>query len=49
MPHCCPECGSRLNDGITCQSILESFLALEFSDPAYGAVHFLTASCFMIQ
>jgi hypothetical protein len=24
-------------------------MALEFSDPAYGAVHFLTVACFMIQ
>jgi hypothetical protein len=23
-------------------------MALEFSDPAYGAVHFLTVACFMI-
>ncbi len=49
MTSVCPECGAQLADGTTCQSIFDSFLALEFSDPAYGAVHFLTVACFMIQ
>ena len=48
MPSTCPECGAAL-DETTCQSIFDSFLALEFSDPAYGAVHMLTVACFMIQ
>jgi hypothetical protein len=45
----CPECGAQLEDGINCQSIFDSFLALEFSDPEYGKVHFITVACFMIQ
>jgi Family of unknown function (DUF5946) len=45
----CPECGALLGEGETCQSIFESFLALEYSDPGYGKVHFLTVACFMIQ
>lgn len=45
----CPDCGARLGMSETCQSIFDSFLALEFSDPAYGEVHFLTVACFMIQ
>ena len=49
MTNFCPECGARLEVGSTCQSIFDSFLALEFSDPAYGEVHFVTVACFMIQ
>lgn len=49
MPDTCPECGARLCAHETCQSIFDSFLALEFSDPAYGEVHFLTVACYMIQ
>ncbi len=49
MPTTCPECGAALNNGNTCQSIFDSFLVLEFSDPAYGVVHMLTVACFMIQ
>lgn len=48
MPSTCPECGAALDETI-CQSILDSFFVLEFSDPAYGAVHMLTVACFMIQ
>ncbi len=29
--------------------MFDEFLALEFSDPAYGKVHMLTVACFMIQ
>jgi hypothetical protein len=49
MPTTCPECGAYLNDGTTCQSIFDSFLVLEFTDPDYGKVHMLTVACFMIQ
>lgn len=49
MTSACPECGAQLEDGTTCQSIFDSFLALEFSDPAYGEVHFVTVACFMVQ
>lgn len=45
----CLDCGARLEAGTTCQSIFDSFLTLEFSDPAYGEVHFLTVACFMVQ
>ena len=49
MPTTCPGCGAALDGESTCQSIYDAFLALEFSDPAYGAVHMLTVACFMIQ
>jgi hypothetical protein len=49
MSETCPECGAVLPEGSTCQSIFDEFLALEFTDPAYGEVHFLTVACFMIQ
>ncbi|MCC6146837.1 MAG: hypothetical protein IT308_04650 [Anaerolineaceae bacterium] len=45
----CTECGAVLNKSANCQAIFESLLALEFTDPTYGEVHFLTAACFMIQ
>jgi hypothetical protein len=38
-----------LPEGANCQSLFDELLALEFSDMAYGAVHFLTGACFMIQ
>jgi hypothetical protein len=49
MPNTCSECGAVLQDESSCQEIFDSFLALEFEDPAYGEVHFLTVACFMIQ
>ncbi len=49
MPTPCPICGARLAEGETCASIFDTFLVLEFSDPAYGEVHMLTVACFMIQ
>jgi hypothetical protein len=49
MPARCAECGAVLPEGETCQTIFESFMALEFSDLAYGEVHFLTVACYMIQ
>lgn len=33
----------------TCRELFESFLALEFTDPAYGEVHFFTVATYMIQ
>jgi hypothetical protein len=42
----CPECGA-LNT--LCQSRFDAFLALEFTDPGYGAVHHLTVSTYMLQ
>jgi hypothetical protein len=49
MARTCPECGASWWEVNTCQSVFDSFLVLEFTDPAYGVVHFLTVACFMIQ
>jgi hypothetical protein len=45
----CPECGAVTVPARACQEIFDEFLALEFSDPNFGVVHFLTVACFMIQ
>jgi hypothetical protein len=42
----CPECGAS---GSLCQTRFDEFLALEFSDPGYGAVHHLTVAAYMLQ
>ena len=42
----CPECGAKDN---LCQTRFDEFLALEFSDAAYGALHHLTVATFMLQ
>jgi hypothetical protein len=42
----CPECGAP---AIACQARFDEFLAREFSDPDYGAVHHLTVGAFMLQ
>ena len=42
----CLECGAQ--DGL-CQSRFDEFLALEFSEAGYGAVHHLTVAAFMLQ
>jgi hypothetical protein len=44
----CQHCG-RVVDGETCQARFDRLLALEFTDPAYGAVHHLTVPAFMLQ
>jgi hypothetical protein len=49
MSYQCLECGATYQDERTCQSVFDKFLNLEFSDPAYAEVHFLTVACFMIQ
>ncbi|WP_199617176.1 DUF5946 family protein [Paenibacillus alkalitolerans] len=49
MSERCTECGAVLPEGRTCQSLFDEFLALEFSNPGYGQVHFLTVACFMTQ
>ncbi|HCF87147.1 MAG TPA: hypothetical protein DEV72_18330 [Ktedonobacter sp.] len=49
MAERCAECGAVLSEGSTCQTIFEEFLSLEYTDPAYGQVHFFTVACFMIQ
>ena len=45
----CPECGAVLPEGVTCQSVFDEFLVLEFTDPEYGEVHMLTVACYMVQ
>lgn len=42
----CSECGAPDN---LCQTRFDEFLALEFTDPGYGAVHNLTVCTFMVQ
>jgi hypothetical protein len=42
----CPECGAP---DMLCQTRFDEFLALEFSDLRYGAVHNLTVATFMLQ
>src|SRR5512139_3276811 len=42
----CPECGAPDN---LCKTRFDEFLALEFSDLRYGAVHNLTVATFMLQ
>jgi hypothetical protein len=42
----CPECGAP---GMVCEARYNEFLALEFSDPRYGAVHHLTVAAYMLQ
>jgi hypothetical protein len=42
----CPECGA--SDSL-CQTRFNEFLALEFTDADYGAVHHLTVSAYMLQ
>src|SRR5687768_2028141 len=45
----CPVCGAAWPEGASCQATFDELLVLEFTDPGYGAVHFLTVACFMIQ
>jgi Family of unknown function (DUF5946) len=42
----CPECGATDN---LCKTRFDEFLAPEFSDMGYGAVHNLTVATYMIQ
>jgi hypothetical protein len=42
----CPECGAP---EILCQTCFDEFLALEFSEMGYGAVHNLTVAAYMLQ
>ena len=42
----CPECGAPDN---LCQTRFDEFLALEFTDASYGAVHHLTVAAYMVQ
>lgn len=49
MSDICAKCSAVLPEGKTCESIFNEFLALEFTDPGYGRVHFLTVACYMVQ
>lgn len=42
----CPECGAS---DTLCQTRFDEFLALEFTDMGYGAVHNLTVATYMLQ
>ncbi len=42
----CPECGAPEE---LCKERFDEFLALEFSDMGYGAVHNLTVATYMLQ
>lgn len=42
----CPECGA---EEAACESRFHECLALEFQNPAYGAVHHLTVTAYMLQ
>ena len=42
----CPECGAPNN---ACEARFHECLAREFEDPAYGAVHHLTVTAYMLQ
>lgn len=45
----CPLCGAVYPDGQTCEDVFNTLLALEFTDPAAGAVHHLTVIGYMLQ
>ena len=49
VPSPCPECRATYADGDSCQNRFDRALALEFTDPAFGAVHHLTVTAFMLQ
>jgi hypothetical protein len=42
----CPECGAPAS---ACAARFDEFLALEFTDADYGAVHHLTVAAYMLQ
>lgn len=45
----CLECGAAWAEGQSCEDIFHTCLALEFTDPAYGAVHNLTVPAYYLQ
>lgn len=49
MPYTCPECGAIHSSQTNCQTTFDSLLVLEYTQPAYGAVHLLTVGCYFIQ
>lgn len=45
----CDECGASTRDGLTCREQFDELLALEFSDPLAGRVHFQTVATYQLQ
>lgn len=45
----CDECGAQPRDGMACRQQWDELLALEFTDPRAGSVHFLTVACYQLQ
>jgi hypothetical protein len=45
----CPECGALPDAGEACDERFHACLVLDFSDPAYGAVHHLVVATYMLQ
>ncbi|MBX3050240.1 MAG: hypothetical protein KF753_02130 [Caldilineaceae bacterium] len=45
----CSECGAALVDSQSCEVLFHTCLALEFGEPAYGAVHNLTVPAYYLQ
>jgi hypothetical protein len=45
----CPECGAPISADDSCTLRYQRFLALEFSDARFGAVHHLTVPAYMLQ
>jgi len=45
----CSCCGAKYLNGMTCEEVFHQMLSLEFSDPNFGEVHFLTVACYMVQ
>ena len=50
MPAPCARCGGVVPGGTAgCRKFFEELLALEYSDPAYGAVHLLTVDAYALS
>ena len=50
MSQKCPLCGAEYPAGESCQDRFSRCMALEYENPAaYGAVHHLTVTCYMLQ
>ena len=46
----CAYCGAAVPGGAAgCQNLFHEILALEYADPAYGAVHLLTVDAYVLQ
>lgn len=45
----CPACGARLDNNVECRTRFDEILGLEFSKPAYFAVHHLSVAAYQLQ